>query len=52
MCILSRLNAGLNTVIDDFFPPFPVSQDGEGSKEAEGQNVLICLFCANMPGGA
>jgi len=29
-----------------------VNQDGERSKETEGQNVLLCLLCANMPGGA
>ncbi|MEQ2275815.1 hypothetical protein XENORESO_009229, partial [Xenotaenia resolanae] len=29
-----------------------VSQDGEGSKKAPGQNVLICLLCANLPRGA
>ena len=27
-------------------------QDGKGSKEAERQNVLLCVLCADVPGGA
>lgn len=27
-------------------------QDGKGSKEAERQNVLLCVLCADVPRGA